>query len=166
MPTAFAPLINAIRALDMDAVQQVNFVHPGVPMGMPDIAEVHWRRHLRDNPANPDWPESDRPVLSNGHGSLPIFTLLHLGSDDVSIDDPQNFHQFVSKTPVHPEVDHPPGVETTTGQDASYREMSCPTPCRVWPSKRASAASDASMLDSYRDRYRSFWRVGSGRPVV
>lgn len=108
MPTASAPLINAIRALEMDAVQQVNFVHPGVPMGMPDIAEVRWRRQLRDNPANPDWPEPNRSVLSNGHGSMPIFTLLHLGSDDVSIDDPQNFHQFVSKTPVHPEVDHPP----------------------------------------------------------
>ena len=166
MPTAFAPLTRVIRALAMDAVQQVNFVHPGMPMGMPDIAEVHWRCHLRHNPPNPDWPELDRPVLSNGHGSMPIITLLHLGSNDVLIDEPQNFHQFVSKTPVHPEVDHPPGVETTTGQDASCREMSCPTPCRVWPSKRASATSGASMLDSYRDRYRSFWRVGSGRPVV
>lgn len=166
MPTAFAPLTRAIRALAMDAVQQVNFVHPGVPMGMPDIAEVHWRRHLRHNPAIPNWPELDRSVLSIGLGSMPVFTLLHLGSNDVSIDEPQNFHQFVSKTPVPPEVDHFPGDETTTGQDASCREMSCSTPRRVWPSKRTSAASGASMLDSYRDRYRSFWRVGSCRPVV
>ena len=115
MPTAFTPLTSVIRALAMDAVQQANSGHPGMPMGMADIAEVLWRRHLRHNPANPRWPDRDRFVLSNGHGSMLLYTLLHLTGYDVSIDDLKNFRQFRSKTPGHPEVGHTPGVETTTG---------------------------------------------------
>ena len=99
----------------MDAVQQANSGHPGMPMGMAEIAEVLWRRHLRHNPGNPFWPDRDRFVLSNGHGSMLIYTLLHLTGYDVAIDDLKNFRQFRSKTPGHPEVGHTPGVETTTG---------------------------------------------------
>jgi transketolase len=99
----------------MDAVQQANSGHPGMPMGMAEIAEVLWRRHLRHNPGNPLWPDRDRFVLSNGHGSMLIYTLLHLTGYDVTIDDLKNFRQFRSKTPGHPEVGHTPGVETTTG---------------------------------------------------
>ncbi|HRE86563.1 MAG TPA: transketolase, partial [Accumulibacter sp.] len=99
----------------MDAVQQANSGHPGMPMGMAEIAEVLWRRHLRHNPGNPHWPDRDRFVLSNGHGSMLLYTLLHLTGYDVSIDDLKNFRQFRSKTPGHPEVGHTPGVETTTG---------------------------------------------------
>jgi transketolase len=115
VPTAFAPLTSVIRALAMDAVQQANSGHPGMPMGMTDIAEVLWRRHSRHNPANPHWPDRNRFVLSNGHGSMLIYTLLHLGSYDVSIDDPKNFRQLGSQTPGHPEVGHSLGVETTIG---------------------------------------------------
>ena len=111
----FTPLTSAIRALAMDAVQKANSGHPGAPMGMAEIAEVLWRRHLRHNPANPKWPDRDRFVLSNGHGSMLIYALLHLTGYDVSIDDLKNFRQFRSKTPGHPEVGHTPGVETTTG---------------------------------------------------
>ncbi len=115
MPIAFTPLTSVIRALAMDAVQQANSGHPGMPMGMAEIAEVLWRRHLRHNPANPQWPDRDRFVLSNGHGSMLIYALLHLSGYDVSIDDLKNFRQFRAKTPGHPEVGHTPGVETTTG---------------------------------------------------
>lgn len=115
MPTAFTPLTSAIRALAMDAVQRANSGHPGMPMGMAEIAEVLWRRHLRHNPANPNWPDRDRFVLSNGHGSMLIYAVLHLTGYDLSIDDLKNFRQFRSKTPGHPEVGHTPGVETTTG---------------------------------------------------
>ncbi|EXI88455.1 MAG: Transketolase 1 [Candidatus Accumulibacter regalis] len=115
MPIAFTALTNVIRALAMDAVQQANSGHPGMPMGMAEIAEVLWRRHLRHNPGNPHWPDRDRFVLSNGHGSMLLYTLLHLTGYDVSIDDLKNFRQFRSKTPGHPEVGHTPGVETTTG---------------------------------------------------
>ena len=115
MPTAFTPLTSAIRALAMDAVQRANSGHPGMPMGMAEIAEVLWRRHLRHNPANPHWPDRDRFVLSNGHGSMLIYAVLHLTGYDLSIDDLKNFRQFRSKTPGHPEVGHTPGVETTTG---------------------------------------------------
>ena len=111
----FSPLTGAIRALAMDAVQKANSGHPGAPMGMAEIAEVLWRRHLRHNPANPHWADRDRFVLSNGHGSMLIYALLHLTGYDVSIDDLKNFRQFRSKTPGHPEVGHTPGVETTTG---------------------------------------------------
>ena len=111
----FTPLTGAIRALAMDSVQKANSGHPGAPMGMAEIAEVLWRRHLRHNPANPHWADRDRFVLSNGHGSMLIYSLLHLTGYDVSIDDLKNFRQFRSKTPGHPEVGHTPGIETTTG---------------------------------------------------
>ncbi|MEF8700214.1 MAG: transketolase [Candidatus Accumulibacter sp. UW26] len=115
MPINFIPLTNVIRALAMDAVQQANSGHPGMPMGMAEIAAVLWRRHLRHNPGNPQWPDRDRFVLSNGHGSMLLYTLLHLTGYDVSIDDLKHFRQFGSKTPGHPEVGHTPGIETTTG---------------------------------------------------
>ncbi len=112
---AFNALTGAIRALAMDAVQKANSGHPGMPMGMAEIAEVVWRRHLRHNPANPKWADRDRFILSNGHGSMLIYALLHLTGYDVSIEDLKNFRQFHSKTPGHPEVGYTPGVETTTG---------------------------------------------------
>jgi transketolase len=115
VPINFIPLTNVIRALAMDAVQQANSGHPGMPMGMAEIAAVLWRRHLRHNPGNPQWPDRDRFVLSNGHGSMLLYTLLHLTGYDVSIDDLKHFRQFGSKTPGHPEVGHTPGIETTTG---------------------------------------------------
>ena len=111
----FTPLTGAIRALAMDAVQQANSGHPGAPMGMAEIAEVVWRRHMRHNPANPHWPDRDRFVLSNGHGSMLIYALLHLTGYDLSIDDLKNFRQLHAKTPGHPEYGYTPGVETTTG---------------------------------------------------
>ncbi len=108
-------LANAIRALSMDAVQAANSGHPGAPMGMADIAEVLWNDHLKHNPSNPDWPDRDRFVLSNGHGSMLIYSLLHLTGYDLSIDDLRNFRQLHSKTAGHPEYGYAPGVETTTG---------------------------------------------------
>ncbi|MEC7610996.1 MAG: transketolase [Pseudomonadota bacterium] len=106
---------NAIRALSMDAVQKANTGHPGAPMGMADIAEVLWTGYLKYNPANPDWADRDRFVLSNGHGSMLIYSLLHLTGFDLSIDDIKDFRQLHSKTPGHPEYGYTPGVETTTG---------------------------------------------------
>ena len=106
---------NAIRALSMDAVQKANSGHPGAPMGMADIAEVLWNDYLKHNPANPSWSDRDRFVLSNGHGSMLIYSLLHLTGYDLSIDDIQDFRQLHSKTPGHPEYGYTPGVETTTG---------------------------------------------------
>ncbi|MCK6373172.1 MAG: transketolase [Zoogloea sp.] len=114
-PPVFNPLTGAIRALAMDAVQKANSGHPGAPMGMAEIAEVLWRRHLRHNPANPKWADRDRFVQSNGHGSMLIYALLHLTGYDLSIDDLKNFRQLHSRTPGHPEVGYTPGVETTTG---------------------------------------------------
>ena len=111
----FNPLTSAIRALAMDAVQKANSGHPGMPMGMAEIAEVLWRRHMKHNPANPRWADRDRFVLSNGHGSMLLYSLLHLTGYDVSIDDLKNFRQLHSKTPGHPEVGYTPGIETTTG---------------------------------------------------
>lgn len=108
-------LANAIRALSMDAVEQANSGHPGMPMGMADIAEVLWNRHLRHNPANPGWWDRDRFVLSNGHGSMLLYSLLHLSGYELSLDDLRNFRQLNSKTPGHPEFGHTAGVETTTG---------------------------------------------------
>ncbi len=108
-------LANAIRFLAIDAVNKAKSGHPGAPMGMADIAEVLWRRHLRHNPTNPHWPNRDRFVLSNGHGSMLIYALLHLTGYELSIDDLKQFRQLHSKTPGHPEVDITPGVETTTG---------------------------------------------------
>ncbi|TBW09992.1 transketolase [Azotobacter chroococcum] len=106
---------NAIRALSMDAVQKANSGHPGAPMGMADIAEVLWRDYLSHNPGNPQWADRDRFVLSNGHGSMLIYSLLHLTGYDLSIDDLKNFRQLGSRTPGHPEYGYTPGVETTTG---------------------------------------------------
>jgi len=108
-------LANAVRALSMDAVQKANSGHPGAPMGMADIAEVLWNNYMNHNPANPKWADRDRFVLSNGHGSMLIYSLLHLTGYDLSIDDLKNFRQLHSKTPGHPEYGYAPGVETTTG---------------------------------------------------
>ncbi|MDA3919147.1 MAG: transketolase [Salinisphaera sp.] len=108
-------LANAIRILSMDAVQQANSGHPGMPMGMADIAEVLFNDHLKFNPANPAWPDRDRFLLSNGHGSMLQYAVLHLTGYDLSLDDIRNFRQFHSKTPGHPENFMTPGVETTTG---------------------------------------------------
>ena len=108
-------MANAIRALAMDAVQQANSGHPGAPMGMADMAVALWGRHLRHNPTNPDWTERDRFVLSNGHGSMLLYALLHLSGYDLAMSELRNFRQLHSKTPGHPEVDVTPGVETTTG---------------------------------------------------
>ena len=108
-------LANAIRALSMDAVQKANSGHPGAPMGMADIAEVLWNDYMRHNPVNPKWPDRDRFVLSNGHGSMLIYSLLHLTGYDLSIEELKRFRQLHSKTPGHPEYGYAPGVETTTG---------------------------------------------------
>ncbi|PMM12853.1 transketolase [Vibrio splendidus] len=108
-------LANAIRALSMDGVQQANSGHPGAPMGMADVAEVLWRGHLNHNPANPEWADRDRFILSNGHGSMLIYSLLHLAGYELSIEDLKNFRQLHSKTPGHPEYGYTPGIETTTG---------------------------------------------------
>ena len=108
-------LANAIRALSMDAVQKANSGHPGAPMGMADIAEVLWNDNMNHNPANPKWSNRDRFILSNGHGSMLIYSLLHLTGYELSVDDLKNFRQLHSKTPGHPEYGYAPGVETTTG---------------------------------------------------
>ena len=108
-------LANAVRALSMDAVQKAKSGHPGAPMGMADIAEVLWNDFLNHNPVDPSWPNRDRFILSNGHGSMLIYSLLHLSGYDLSIDDLQQFRQLHSKTPGHPEYGYTPGVETTTG---------------------------------------------------
>ncbi|KGJ96430.1 transketolase [Colwellia psychrerythraea] len=108
-------LANAIRVLSMDAVQKAKSGHPGAPMGMADIAEVLWRDFLKHNPNDPNWADRDRFILSNGHGSMLIYSLLHLSGYDLSIDDLKSFRQLHSKTPGHPEYGYTPGVETTTG---------------------------------------------------
>ena len=108
-------LANAIRALSMDAVQKANSGHPGAPMGMADIAEVLYREFMHHNPANPDWADRDRFVMSNGHGSMLLYSVLHLSGYEISIDDLKNFRQLHSKTPGHPEHGYTPGIETTTG---------------------------------------------------
>jgi len=108
-------MANAIRALSMDAVQRANSGHPGMPMGMADIAEVLWNDYLKHNPANPDWPDRDRFVLSNGHGSMLLYSVLHLTGYDLPMEELRRFRQLHSKTPGHPEYGDTPGVETTTG---------------------------------------------------
>jgi transketolase len=113
--TTRTELANAIRALSMDAVQKAKSGHPGAPMGMADIAEVLWNDYLQHNPENPEWADRDRFILSNGHGSMLIYSLLHLSGYDLSIDDLKNFRQLHSKTPGHPEYGYAPGIETTTG---------------------------------------------------
>ena len=113
--TTRTELANAIRALSMDAVQKAKSGHPGAPMGMADIAEVLWNDYLKHNPENPEWADRDRFILSNGHGSMLIYSLLHLSGYDLSINDLKNFRQLHSKTPGHPEYGYAPGIETTTG---------------------------------------------------
>jgi len=108
-------LANAIRALSMDAVQKANSGHPGMPMGVADIAEVLWRDVLKHNPNNPAWADRDRFILSNGHGSMLLYSLLHLTGYDLPMEELKNFRQLHSKTPGHPEIGYTPGVETTTG---------------------------------------------------
>ena len=108
-------LADAVRALAMDAVQAANSGHPGMPMGMADIAEVLWNDYLKHNPADPEWPDRDRVVLSNGHGSMLAYAVLHLTGYDLSIEELRNFRQLHSKTPGHPEYREAPGIETTTG---------------------------------------------------
>ena len=108
-------LANAIRALSMDAVQQAKSGHPGAPMGMADIAEVLWNDFLEHDPTDPSWFDRDRFVLSNGHGSMLLYSLLHLTGYDLAVDELKRFRQLHSKTPGHPEVAVTPGVETTTG---------------------------------------------------
>ena len=114
MPTR-TDLANAIRALAMDAVEKAKSGHPGAPMGMAEIAETLWNHHLRHNPTNPKWPDRDRFVFSNGHGSMLLYALLHLTGYDLSIEDIKGFRQLHSRTPGHPEYGYAPGVETTTG---------------------------------------------------
>ncbi len=115
-PARLGPMANAIRALSMDAVEAAKSGHPGMPMGMADVAAVLWDRHIKFDPADPDWPDRDRFVLSAGHGSMLIYSLLHLaGVEGVTLDELKNFRQLNSKTPGHPEYGHTPGVETTTG---------------------------------------------------
>ena len=113
--TSRTELANAIRALSMDAVQKAKSGHPGAPMGMADIAEVLWNDFLKHNPENPDWADRDRFILSNGHGSMLIYSLLHLSGYDLPIEELKNFRQMHSKTPGHPEYGYAPGIETTTG---------------------------------------------------
>ena len=114
MPSRFE-LANAIRALSMDAVQKANSGHPGAPMGMADIAEVLWNDYLQHNPADPHWPDRDRFVLSNGHGSMLLYSLLHLSGYELGLEQLQNFRQLHAKTAGHPEYGYAPGIETTTG---------------------------------------------------
>jgi transketolase len=113
--TVRVELANAIRALAMDAVQQANSGHPGMPMGMAEIAESLWNHHLRHNPGNPAWADRDRFVLSNGHGSMLLYAVLHLTGYDLPLEELKRFRQLLSKTPGHPEYHCAPGVETTTG---------------------------------------------------
>lgn len=115
MKAKFSPTANAIRALSMDAVQKANSGHPGAPMGMADIADILWRKHLSHSPQNPNWQNRDRFVLSMGHASMLLYSLLHLSGYDLPIDEIKNFRQYNSKTPGHPEYGHTAGVETTTG---------------------------------------------------
>src|SRR5207253_10489765 len=114
-PVGRRELCNALRFLAIDAVEAANSGHPGMPLGMADIAEVLWRGHLKHNPADPLWPDRDRFVLSNGHGSMLLYALLHLTGYALPLEELKNFRQLHSKTPGHPEVGITPGVETTTG---------------------------------------------------
>ena len=114
-PAPTSLMANAIRALSMDAVQKANSGHPGMPMGMAEIGVALWSRHLRHNPKNPQWADRDRFVLSNGHGSMLLYSLLHLTGYDLPMEELKNFRQMHSKTPGHPEYGITPGVETTTG---------------------------------------------------
>src|SRR5881275_3243035 len=108
-------LANAIRALSMDAVEAANSGHPGMPMGMADAATILWTEYLKHDPADPKWPDRDRFVLSAGHGSMLLYSLLHLTGYELSLDEIKRFRQWESKAPGHPERGHTPGVEVTTG---------------------------------------------------
>ena len=114
-PPFLTPTATTIRALAMDAVQKANSGHPGLPMGMADVAAVLWSHYLKFDPQNPGWPDRDRFVLSGGHGSMLLYSLLHLSGYDLPLSELQNFRQWGSRTPGHPEYGHTPGVETTTG---------------------------------------------------
>ena len=107
--------INTIRTLSMDAIQKANSGHPGLPMGAAPMAYVLWQKHLKHNPKNPKWPDRDRFVLSAGHGSMLLYSMLHLSGYELSLDEIKNFRQWGSKTPGHPESFITPGVECTTG---------------------------------------------------
>ena len=107
--------VNAVRILSMDGVQKANSGHPGTPMALAPLAYVLWTRHLRHNPQDPQWPGRDRFVLSCGHASMVLYSLLHHSGYDLSLDDLKDFRQWNSRTPGHPEVHHTPGIETTTG---------------------------------------------------
>ena len=139
-------LANAIRALAMDAVQAANSGHPGAPMGMADIAEVLWNGMMRHNPANPDWPNRDRFVLSNGHGSMLIYALLHLTGYDLSVEDLKQFRQLHSKTPGHPEYGQPPASRRRPGLWG--RELPMPWAWRCqrkpWPPSSTGTAMRSS----------------------
>ena len=119
MSTSFDDLdflcVNTIRTLAIDAVQRADSGHPGMPLGAAPMAYVLWQRHMRFDPRDPQWPDRDRFVLSGGHGSMLLYALLHLTGHDVSMDDLKNFRQWQSATPGHPEFNHTPGVEATTG---------------------------------------------------
>ena len=112
--------VNTIRTLSIDAVQKANSGHPGMPMGTADMAYVLWTKYLKHNPQNPDWFDRDRFVLSAGHGSMLIYSLLHLTGYDLSLEDIKDFRQWGSKTPGHPEFGHTAGVETTTETGSTY----------------------------------------------
>ena len=140
-------LANAIRALSMDAVQKANSGHPGAPMGMADIAEVLWNDYLRHNPANPKWPDRDRFVLSNGHGSMLIYSLLHLTGYDLPIDELKNFRQLHSKTPGHPEYGYTAGVSRpppARWARASPTRSASPSPSAPWPASSTAPATTSS----------------------
>ena len=148
MPTR-RQLANAIRALSMDAVQKANSGHPGMPMGMADIAQVLWSDHLKHNPANPLWPDRDRFVLSNGHGSMLLYSVLHLTGYPLTIDDTAaNFRQFGSHTAGHPELDHHLGIETTTGPlgpGSRQRRRHGARRKNCWPRPSTSPATRSSI---------------------
>jgi len=141
----FNPITGAIRALAMDAVQKAKSGHPGAPMGMAEIAEVLWRHNLKHNPANPKWADRDRFVLSNGHGSMLIYALLHLTGYDLSIDDLKNFRQLHSKTPGHPEYGYAPASKPPPARSA----RASPTPSAWrWPKKCWRTTSTAPATPS------------------
>ena len=151
-------MANAIRALAMDAVQKANSGHPGMPMGMAEIAVALWSGHYSHNPANPKWANRDCFLLSNGHGSMLHYALLHLTGYAVTMDDIQSFRQMHSKTPGHPEVDVTPGVETTTGPlgqglasaQASSRESTAPVLPVTRPTTGGCASTPVSSASSGR----------------
>ncbi len=140
-------LANAIRALSMDAVQKANSGHPGAPMGMADIAEVLWNDFLKHNPTDPTWYDRDRFILSNGHASMLLYSLLHLSGYDLPLEELKNFRQLHSKTPGHPEIGYTPGVETTTGPLARGWRM--PSAWRLpsvrWPRSSTSPTTRLSI---------------------